>query len=81
MVFMTRVADQAERYKDMVDFLEAVIDAKDEDLNTEERNLFSVGFKNYISSVRTAWRTITALRSICLFCLDNFQKQRKECQG
>ena len=37
MVFMARVADQAERYKDMVDFLEAVIDAKDEDLNTEER--------------------------------------------
>ena len=54
MVFMARVADQAERYKDMVDFLEAVINAKDEDLNTEEKNLLSVGFKNYISSARTA---------------------------
>ena len=46
---MTRVADQAERYRDMVDFLEAVIDAKEEDLYTEERNLLSAGFKNYIS--------------------------------
>ena len=81
MVFMTRVADQAERYNGMVDFLEAVIDTKDEDLNTEERNLLSVGFKNYISSARTTWRTITALKSICLFCLGNFQKKGKECQG
>ena len=75
MVFMARVADQAERYNGMVDFLEAVIDTKDEDLNTEERNLLSVGFKNYISSARTTWRTITALKSIYLFCLGNFHKK------
>ena len=60
-IFMARVADQAERYKDMVDFLEAVIDAKDEDLNTEERNLLSVGFKNLISANRSAWRTVSAI--------------------
>ena len=69
MVYMARVTDQVERYRDMVDFLKAVIDAKDEYLNSEERNLFSVGFKNYISSARTAWRTITAIKSICLSVL------------
>lgn len=58
---MARVADQAERYEDMVEFLKEVIQAKDEDLNTEERNLLSVGFKNLISSSRGAWRTVGAI--------------------
>jgi 14-3-3 protein epsilon len=60
-IFMARVADQAERYEDMVSFLKEVIEAKDEDLNTEERNLLSVGFKNLISSSRGAWRTVGAI--------------------
>jgi hypothetical protein len=62
-IFMARVADQAERYNDMVDFLQEVIQSKDEDLNTEERNLLSVGFKNLISSRRAAWRTVGAIQS------------------
>ena len=61
MIFMARVADQAERYDDMVEFLTQVIKKKDEDLNTEERNLLSVGFKNLISSSRAAWRTVGAI--------------------
>lgn len=62
-IFMARVADQAERYVDMVDFLEGVIEAKGEDLNTEERNLLSVGFKNLISANRSAWRTVSAIET------------------
>ena len=42
---------------------------KGEDINSEERNLFSVGFKNLISSNRSAWRTITELKSICFSVL------------
>lgn len=61
LIFMARVADQAERYDDMLDFLIQVVDAKDEELTADERNLLSVGFKNYISSARTAWRTIEAI--------------------
>lgn len=60
-IFMARVADQAERYEDMVQFLKEVIQTKDEDLNTEERNLLSVGFKNLISANRSAWRTVGAI--------------------
>lgn len=60
-IFMARVADQAERYEDMVEFLKEVITAKEEDLNTEERNLLSVGFKNLISGARGAWRTVGAI--------------------
>ena len=60
-IFMARVAEQAERFDDMVSYLEAVVLAKNEDFTTEERNLLSVGFKNQIGSKRTAIRTISAI--------------------
>ena len=47
-VFMARVAEQAERFDDMVNFLQEVMQAKDSDFTSEERNLLSVGFKNLI---------------------------------
>lgn len=58
---MARVAEQAERFEDMVDFLKEVVSAKTSDFTTEERNLLSVGFKNLIGSKRTAIRTIAAI--------------------
>ena len=45
-IFMARVAEQAERFDDMVVYLQSVVKAKSEDFTTEERNLLSVGFKN-----------------------------------
>jgi 14-3-3 protein epsilon len=60
-IFMARVAEQAERFEDMVDFLKEVVSSKTSDFTTEERNLLSVGFKNLIGSKRTAIRTIAAI--------------------
>jgi len=60
-IFMARVAEQAERFDDMVHYLQLVVKAKNEDFTTEERNLLSVGFKNQIGSKRTAIRTIGAI--------------------
>ena len=60
-IFMARVAEQAERFDDMVDYLRQVIGSKGDDFTTEERNLLSVGFKNQIGSKRTAIRTISAI--------------------
>ena len=60
-IFMARVAEQAERFDDMVTYLQEVVKAKNEDFTTEERNLLSVGFKNQIGSKRTAIRTISAI--------------------
>jgi 14-3-3 protein epsilon len=60
-IFMARVAEQAERFDDMVHYLQQVVNAKSEDFTTEERNLLSVGFKNQIGSKRTAIRTISAI--------------------
>ncbi len=60
-IFMARVAEQAERFDDMVDFLRPIIQEKGGDFTVEERNLLSVGFKNLIGSKRTAIRTIAAI--------------------
>jgi 14-3-3 protein epsilon len=52
-IFLARVAEQAERFEDMVQFLEDAIHAKSghgEDFTIDERNLLSVGFKNLIGS-------------------------------
>lgn len=60
-VFMARVAEQAERFEDMVNFIKPVLDARGSALSSDERNLLSVAFKSLISSKRTAWRTISAI--------------------
>jgi 14-3-3 protein epsilon len=60
-IFMARVAEQAERYTDMVDFLKPVTKEKKGNLTVEERNLLSVAFKNLIGQHRTALRTIGAI--------------------
>merc|ERR1711907_699802 len=61
-IFLARVAEQAERFEDMVEYLQEAIDAKSgEDFTIDERNLLSVGFKNLIGSQRGALRTIGAI--------------------
>ena len=60
-IFMARVADQAERYEDMVGFLKEIMTETSEDLSVDVRNLLSVGFKNLIGSCRAAWRTVSAI--------------------
>jgi len=59
---LARVAEQAEKFDDMVRFLENAIGKKNgEDFTVDERNLLSVGFKNLIGANRGAIRTIGAI--------------------
>ncbi|CAI2378027.1 unnamed protein product [Moneuplotes crassus] len=60
-IFMARVADQSERYEDMVDFLEEIIDDSSKDVSMDVKNLLSVGFKNLISASRSAYKTVQAI--------------------
>ena len=60
-IFLARVSEQAERFKDMVVFLEVVLDHKGSDVSSDERNLLSVAYKNLISKKRAACRTIDAI--------------------
>lgn len=57
---LTRVAEQAERFEEMALFMKCLIDkrlTKKEQLSGEERNFFSVAYKNVVGGRRTSWRT------------------------
>jgi 14-3-3 protein epsilon len=60
LIFMARVAEQAERYDEMVEYARgfAKLNA---DLTTDERNILSVAYKNVVGSRRAAWRVLCSL--------------------
>ena len=63
-LFLARVAEQAARNEDMVQFIEEAIEYKTaDDFTMDERNLLSLGFKNLIASQRMAIRIIYAIES------------------
>merc|ERR1712199_143514 len=59
-LYMAKLAEQAERYDDMVKYMRRIVDLgiPANELSVEERNLLSVGYKNKMSVRRTAWRTV-----------------------
>lgn len=59
-IYYARLAEQGERYEDMIKYMKEV-SRTGEELTNEERNLLSVAYKNSVGSRRTAWRTITAI--------------------
>lgn len=59
-VYMAKLAEQAERYDEMVDAMKKVA-KMDVELTVEERNLLSVAYKNVIGSRRASWRIISSI--------------------
>ena len=59
-IYLAMLAEQCNRFDEMVEFLEQLLGSRDGDLNNDERNLLSIAYKNAISSSRTALRTIMA---------------------
>jgi len=62
-VYFAKLAEQAERYDEMADYMEAVGNSGGADLSVEERNLLSVAYKNAVGSRRAAWRIITSVEA------------------
>ncbi|TMW92276.1 hypothetical protein EJD97_013259 [Solanum chilense] len=61
-VYMAKLAEQAERYEEMVEFMEKVSNSLgSEELTVEERNLLSVAYKNVIGARRASWRIISSI--------------------
>jgi 14-3-3 protein epsilon len=54
------LAEQAERFDEMVDHMKAVAE-KNVELSVEERNLLSVAYKNVIGSRRASWRVLSSI--------------------
>jgi len=59
-VYMAKLAEKAERYNEMVDFMKKVCSLKVE-LTVAERNLLSVAYKNEIGARRASWRIISGI--------------------
>jgi 14-3-3 protein epsilon len=59
-IYLARVAEQSERYEDMVQFLQ-ILGTKESDLSSDERNLLSVAYKNAVGTRRSACRAISAI--------------------
>ncbi|KAK9069347.1 hypothetical protein SSX86_011249 [Deinandra increscens subsp. villosa] len=62
-VYMAKLSEQAERYEEMVEFMEKVCASLSgtEELTVEERNLLSVAYKNVIGARRASWRIISSI--------------------
>jgi len=60
-LYLAKVADQAERYRDVVVSIKTLIDTPEDQLTVEERNLLSIAFKNLTAQLRNQWRIIDTL--------------------
>ncbi|RXH99094.1 hypothetical protein DVH24_011419 [Malus domestica] len=59
-VYTAKLAEQAERYDEMVEAM-AKVAKLDVELTVEERNLLSVGYKNVIGARRASWRILSSI--------------------
>ncbi|XP_074588542.1 14-3-3-like protein B [Curcuma longa] len=59
-VYTAKLAEQAERYDDMVEVMKKTAKL-DVELTVEERNLLSVGYKNVVGVRRTSWRVFSSM--------------------
>ncbi|PRQ37294.1 putative 14-3-3 protein [Rosa chinensis] len=60
-VYTAKLAEQAERYDEMLEAMTKVVKLGVE-LTVEERNLLSVGYKNVIGARRASWRILSSIK-------------------
>nr|ANS54472.1 14-3-3 like protein [Haloxylon ammodendron] len=59
-VYTAKLAEQAERYDEMVEAMRKLAEL-DVELTVEERNLLSVGYKNVVGARRASWRILSSI--------------------
>jgi 14-3-3 protein epsilon len=62
-VYMAKLAEQAERYDEMVQYMKTLTHAATADLSLEERNLLSVAYKNVVGARRASLRIIGSIET------------------
>jgi hypothetical protein len=62
VVFVAQLAEQAERYEEMVDSMKQVVEEGSK-LSVEERNLLSMAYKNVVGFRRSSWRMVSSAES------------------
>jgi 14-3-3 protein epsilon len=61
LLYLARLAEQCERYDEMVEYASEFAKAGGEELTLEERNILSVAFKNVVGTRRAAWRVLSSI--------------------
>jgi 14-3-3 family protein len=54
LLLLSRMAEQSERYEEMLDFVKVFISKSSSEVSVDERNIISVAFKNVVGNRRTA---------------------------
>ena len=93
-VFLLMLAEECNRCKDMIQFIEDIVNHKCEDLKKSERDIISFAYNKSISSRRKALKKINALEkkekkkknSTCLLYIKEYKKKIEDeltelCQG
>lgn len=79
LIQKAKLAEQAERYDDMAQWMKKVTE-QGEELSNEERNLLSVAYKNVVGARRSAWRVLSSIETKSEES-ENKQKMVKEYRG
>lgn len=58
-----KLAEHTERYDDMAGQMKTYVESRVEILDTTERNLLSVAYKNVVGTKRSAWRILSSLEA------------------
>jgi len=66
-VYMAKLAEQADRYEEMAEYMSKVAEVANtadatSELSVEERNLLSVAYKNAVGARRASWRVIHSVQ-------------------
>jgi 14-3-3 protein epsilon len=61
LLLLSRMAEQCERYDEMIEFVRHFISKTTAELPEDERNILSVAFKNVVGNRRTAWRILNSI--------------------
>lgn len=59
-IFLSKLYERADRFDDMINAIKEYINLEP-NLTIEERNIFSSGYKNYISPKRASWRLLNSM--------------------
>jgi 14-3-3 protein epsilon len=55
-LYLTSLSNLSERYRDMANSMKEIVELAEDEFTVEERNLFSVAYKNLIGPLRSALR-------------------------
>ena len=61
LLYLARLAEQCDRFDEMVEYVSLFSKANEEELTIDERNILSVAFKNVVGTRRAAWRVISLI--------------------